>query len=1432
VKGVNKMDKNPLKGSKGLLRYICIFLLVVVSCQLVSGYITVPESQRLPSAIPNDGTGKVNPSWLSIPYKTTGINYTIQIVDDITRRPVQGCSKVYWLNDTYPREHSPIRGGSIEFTIPERSEAGTYWVELYYYSREAGAEFRGACKIFIAESLGDLAITKFEDLNNNKYRDDNEQGLQDWEFSITDHYGESYNKITDTDGIIYLPTVPTGDYIVQEILKPEQRDIGWYNTTLLEQTVTVKEGKTTNVCFGNSISARLIIIKFNDTNQNYIIDDEDERLRDWTFIVRDPDGNTIPYPTDDIGEIRKVVPGDYEGKDYKIEEIPKPCWKLIKKDTNAPILEEGKEWITIRVEKGKESTVKFLNSFISNGTLLIHKFHDSNRNNVYDYDEEGLANWEFSVTQDGETVDTCKTNETGFCAFKLKPGRYSITENKKKGWIATTPITQEKEVRAGKVTKAIFGNTMPPLIISKFYDQNQNGKKESGEVGLANWKFIITQDGREVATGKTDNNGTWAVQELSDGDYTITEQPNHCWRSSNTTSQIVKVETDNSLKVEFGNYEVGNLTIYKFNDTDHNGNWDAGEVPLPNWGFKVKGLNGVIDIIRYTDEKGGSTVELPANLRYSVSETIPVGWRNSTPHTQSVYINPCEDTPAIFGNYRDTPINIYKFNDTNGDGIRDSDEDGLAGWDFWISGPNVNEIFTTDENGRVIYRDAIPGQYRIEELPREDQRKYWRSTNTSIREVIVEERPPKPEYFGNHFKGTFCEEYGLYDEPPIEPEWYPKSDGYLNVSKYLEPHIVHCDSPNPKEGEIINVTLRVCAFAGMSPTDLVIAVDTSGSLIERGGIVLEVMRDGIIAFMEKNKAKFGENVRVGLVSWDEDIDETVDLTNDYSNVTVACERLSSNAEEDTLYHVGLNGSIDVFARSPRGNATKVIVLITDAKGTTDGLSNYSQLLDTSGYVIHAITVGTEQSNGTVKMLENVTSQHSGFVRSVSESSDELAKELTTLTVTSIERRILNNVTVIETLPKYLRALNESYAIPPTTEHISSEGPDWNTVTMVWEIGNLSSDECWENTFKTVFCCRMPADVIQPEGISRITSEVTYSDPTNSSITRHLFIPEGGIWIRPLSWWKLFPQWLWVLLGALAIAIFALATYCYMKMRRIKELAIEVKNLKDTIESIKPIKKMERLEESGRRLDISDTIMTAIAIINYFEQKDQLPPESEEEELHEVVAKFTGESPEGINAMMLRVTLKSLVRCDVLTALFEKMGIPLEESKEEVKRIEKEITTSSKHLETYKNINKAVELTKIGNYKEALGIYDSLIEEDPENLEILFDKGVVLSKKNKYEDAIVEFDKIIEIDSKYKDAWLMKGVGYHGLNNLKEEENCYDKALEIDPAYAKALFNKAMLLREKGEFEDAERYYNEAVKADPTLENYRSEFIFKKRQSPG
>lgn len=905
------------------------------------------------------------------------------------------------------------------------------------------------------------------------------------------------------------------------------------------------------------VETLLVIQKYNDTNQNNKVDvGVDERLQGWEFQVTDPDKNTSTHFTDVNKEKRIKVRDEYAGKEFTVKEILQPGWRAV-----LPINQ------TVTVPKGETKTVQFLNKKI-NTTILIQKFNDTNRNYEIDYGDEKLRDWKFNVTNPAGETRLYKTDAYGERLIDIldgKEGDYKIAEIIKEPdkWKPikidtdkTATILDQGEqwikirVEEGKESKVRFLNYhfKKTLVISKFYDHNLNGKRDGREEGLENWEFEIKFPDGSVKNVPTEPDGRIIIDNPPIGTYTITELTTKpCWKNSSPIVRDVEITPDRGAEVEFGNYEVGNLTIYKFNDTNHNGVWDAGEVPLPNWGFKVKGPNGVIDITRYTDENGGSSVELPANRRYSVSETIPVGWRNSTPHTQSVYIKPCEDALVTFGNYRDTRIIIHKFNDTNGNGIRDSDEQGLAGWDFWISGPNVNEIFTTDENGWVRYEDAIPGQYRIEERPREDQRNEWKiTTPPRTKEVVVEEGQKVKVEFGN---AIICRCDEIYPLPELAPRWHNNSDENLVVSKYVDPRILHCDNPNPNEGEIINVTLRVSAFAGMPPTDLVIAVDTSGSLFEcsSGRAVLEDISEGITEYIANNEAKFGENVRIGLVSWDEDIDEIVNLTTDYSNVTAACKRLSINAEEDTLYPVGLNGSLEVFSRSPRENVTKMIVFITDARGTTDGLSNYSRLPDTSGYIIHAITVCTEQDSDNFKMLVNFTSQHSGFVRRVSESSDELAKELTTLTVSGIERRILNNVTVIETLPKYLRVLNWTYRIPPTSpEHINRDGIDWSTETMVWDIGELSSDQCWENTFQAIFCCRMPADETHPVGIPKKTSEVTYSDPTNSSITKHMLIPEGGIWIQPRPWWERVPVWLWALLGAMAIAIIALAIYCFRR----------------------------------------------------------------------------------------------------------------------------------------------------------------------------------------------------------------------------------------------------------------------------------------------
>ena len=812
--------------------------------------------------------------------------------------------------------------------------------------------------------------------------------------------------------------------------------------------------------------------------------------------------------------------------------------KVIRASMELPVSKEifhdpGKYQVEIKY--GGMGEYKPLSVGEPRGNLTINKFYDDNLNGKKDENERGLNGWNFIVKfrDDPEVRPFTITTRKGgtYTCYNLSVGNYTITETLKECWRNTTSISEEAVVNKDQTTIVNFGNyEVGTLEIIKFNDTDRDGIRDPAkEEGLSNWNFSVTFPNGTSIDVPTGEDGTYTFHDAPVGHYEITEIKKEGWIASTPTTNVTEVKPCKTAKVKFGNYFQpplpGWISILKFNDTNRNGIQDDGESPISNWGFRIKDSSDSV-IIRHTDEHGKIIQELTSNAEYEITENFRVGWNNTTPRMRYVYIKPGEVANVTFGNYMPTPIFIQKFNDTlKENGVRDMGEEGLAGWDFRVTGPSVDRIISTDENGEAIFKDAIPGQYyKIEELMREEQREEgWKPTTTLIREKIeVIEGQTVTVEFGNIIPippsaVKPCIEYGIYMNSVVAPRIHNNSDENLRVEKYLDPRIVHCDNPDPDIGEIINVTLRVCVLAGMEPTDLVFAVDTSGSLFEREGAVLKVIKDGIIKFtefIEKNEARFGENVRIGLVSWDEKIDETVNLTTNYSEVKKACGILETLPEEDTLYQVGLNGSIEVFNRSPREDVRKLIVFVTDAKGTSDYLSNYSQLPDTSAYVIHAITVGPTQNEGIVNMLDNFTSQYNGTAVRVNESYEELEKALTTLTVSCIERRTLKNVTLVETLPKHMRALNESYEIKPTSEHINSDGMEWNTVTMKWNIGNLSSDKCWENTFKVLFCCRVPVDVTQPEGISRVTSEVTYSDPTNITVTKHLLIPEGGLWIEP------------------------------------------------------------------------------------------------------------------------------------------------------------------------------------------------------------------------------------------------------------------------------------------------------------------------------
>jgi hypothetical protein len=77
------------------------------------------------------------------------------------------------------------------------------------------------------------------------------------------------------------------------------------------------------------------------------------------------------------------------------------------------------------------------------------------------------------------------------------------------------------------------------------------------------------------------------------------------------------------------------------------------------------------------------------------------------------------DAVAVRVSTLTTPGSIsgYKWNDEDGDGVKDPGENFLGGWRIILSGPESKEA-TTDSNGRYSFTDLPPGTYTVSEEPK------------------------------------------------------------------------------------------------------------------------------------------------------------------------------------------------------------------------------------------------------------------------------------------------------------------------------------------------------------------------------------------------------------------------------------------------------------------------------------------------------------------------------------------------------------------------------------------------------------------------------------------------------------------------------------------------------------------------------------------
>ena len=370
-------------------------------------------------------------------------------------------------------------------------------------------------------------------------------------------------------------------------------------------------------------------------------------------------------------------------------------------------------------DSGEQSvvTVRFDNA--PDGILLIRKVCSVNPSVT-------LANAEFKITYaDGTLIGDAngifRTDEHGEIRVPgLKPGKSVIvTETKAPDGYLIDTQSQTVQIKEGRTVSLTFKNQPKGKLIIQKRD-SATGQPLPGaefrvttaagcEVGLDGviGTSTLTQNG--IFT--TDGQGEITITNLAPGAYVLTEiKAPTGYVMDRASTNVVIGKNGDTQTVIVKNSKAGTLVIDKrdsltgkplqgvtFKVTTSTGEF----VPAENGQISSNGLY-------FTDKDGKITIHgVVGTLVVTETATIPGYTIDEASRTQTVVVNPNDTQTLHFTNTPSTTLVIEKY--------IEGTTTPLKGVTFLVTDSsgavvgNSNGEFITDENGRVVINDLIPG---------------------------------------------------------------------------------------------------------------------------------------------------------------------------------------------------------------------------------------------------------------------------------------------------------------------------------------------------------------------------------------------------------------------------------------------------------------------------------------------------------------------------------------------------------------------------------------------------------------------------------------------------------------------------------------------------------------------------------------------------
>ncbi|MCP4105010.1 MAG: Cna B-type domain-containing protein [Desulfobacteraceae bacterium] len=589
------------------------------------------------------------------------------------------------------------------------------------------------------QGKGTVSGKVFNDFNGDGTQNSGENGLSGVTIELIDKKGNiTATTTTSADGSYSFSGVPAGGYTARET-DPED----FVSTTPNEVSFTLLDGGAATANFGDQTAGTISGKVFNDFNGDGTQNPGENGLSNVTVELVDESGQIIATVT-------TVADGSYSFAD-----VEEGSYTVQETDPEGFISTTSNS-VQVSLPSGESGTANFGDH--ETGTVSGKVFNDTNGNGKQDSGENGLGSVTVElVDESGQVIETVTTVADGSYSFAdITEGVYTIRETDPTGFVSTTDNEVTVSVSAGGAGTANFGDQqeiLSSITGIAWDDVNGNGTQDQGESGLGGVTIeLLDSEGNLMDVATTAADGTYVLEDVIPGAYTVQEIDPDGYTSTTNNKVTVSVSGGVTGIADFGDRQAGVVSGTVYNDINGNGTRDTDEDGIGGVTVELTDSEGNVVETTTTLEDGSYSFADNPEGTYTVKETDPQDFNSTTPNSVSVNVPSGGSASANFGDQPKGTVSGTVFNDTDGNGVQDTGEEGIEGVTVELldEDENVVATTTTDEDGTYAFTDIPEGSYTVKENDPDG----YSDTSSSTIPVNVPADGSANADFGEQQKGT------------------------------------------------------------------------------------------------------------------------------------------------------------------------------------------------------------------------------------------------------------------------------------------------------------------------------------------------------------------------------------------------------------------------------------------------------------------------------------------------------------------------------------------------------------------------------------------------------------------------------------------------------------------------------------------------------